>query len=420
MSTIYPNYKTYHFLEKKYQLYLIQWMKKMNVQNKSMIASIDNDLIIQHIDDLQWNYKILSLYLPPKYMLANPDKPWNWDKMSINPQLTWDDYIQNKDKNWNVEKLTMNQNIDIYKLIQSGNISWKTLSIRNNIPLDILEKYIHVTDMWSWMCLSINRSIPISFILKYPTAPWDWKQITCRATPDEIIYYKSIPWNYTYLSMHYNEQQFPFRYIYENPDRPWNYTLLSKRSDIDIQMVIEYPDRGWNWSFLTQYVHFDTIKKYPDLNWQHDVLHSNVTLTKEHVQSNPQYNWDMKKLLRLKTPLNVEDVIQNPSHLNWEYLLCDWNSNPNIMELVQAFPDKNWYWMRISQSPYITLQFIEQYKDKSWDWKCISKRKFKKSKDIWINEYRLLHITAMRLQRMIRHHFWNPNYKVGRRVISRS
>lgn len=418
MSIVFPHYKTYDFLEKKYQEYLIEWIKKTKIQNAYMIRSIPNSLIIQNINTIEWDYKILSTILPPSFIFKNINKPWNWDAMGINPLLTWNDYIQHKDKPWNLQKLTSNINIDVYKLIECDTVYWSIISHRKDIPLDILEKYISDKHRWSWMCLSLNSSIPISFILKFPTASWDWKLVTCRAQPEEIIYYKSIPWDYASLSMHTNQTRFPFKYIYENPDRPWDYSNLSQRDDVDIEMVIEYPERNWNWSCLSKYVHFDQIVKYPDLNWQKKMLYQNKTLTKEHVHSTPQFDWDLKQLKRL-VPIPYITVENKPTNWDTEYVLCNWGNNPNIIELIEAYPEKNWYWYRISYSSHLTLQCIEKYKDKPWDWGVISKRRFKYSKQKWIHNYRLRHIAALRLQRHIRHHFWNPNFQCGQRVLAR-
>ena len=407
-------YRNYVFLEKKYQEYIIHWMKETKIQNARLIYSLDHELIIQNIDALDWDYTILSIHLPPAFIFEHLDKPWSWDAMSANKRLTWDDYLKHKDKPWNTQKLMSNTHIDVHTLIQSEHVDWKIISARRDIPLDVLEKYIHVKDRWSWMSLSMNSSIPISFILQYPTGKWDWRLVTCRATPEDIIHYKSIPWDYSHLSMHHNTIQFPFQYIYKNPDRPWNYAYLSQRNDVDMRMVIEYPDRGWNWYALTKYVHFDQIVKYPSLDWKRNMLCKNMTLTKEHIQATPQFNW---KPNTLKKPMTVQTLASKPKDWEWEYVLCNWENNPNIMEMIQSYPEKNWYWRRISASSYITLKFIEQYKDKQWDWDIITVRKFKYSKDEWIREYRLRHITAMRLQRYYRTFFCDLKYKCARNAV---
>jgi len=36
-----------------------------------------------------------------QFILENPDKPWDWDSMSRNPNITWNIIRENPDKPWN-------------------------------------------------------------------------------------------------------------------------------------------------------------------------------------------------------------------------------------------------------------------------------------------------------------------------------
>ena len=42
-------------------------------------------------------------------MEANPDKPWNWNWLSLNPNITWEFVEANLDKPWNCNHLTENK-----------------------------------------------------------------------------------------------------------------------------------------------------------------------------------------------------------------------------------------------------------------------------------------------------------------------
>ena len=47
------------------------------------------------------------------------------------------------------------------------------------------------------------------------------------------------------------------------------------------------------------------------------------------------------------------------------------SQNPNITwDIIQAHPDKNWYWAHIcyKHNPNITWKFIQDHPDKDWDW----------------------------------------------------
>jgi hypothetical protein len=40
-----------------------------------------------------------------------PDKPWNWDALSSNPNITFDNVLAYPDKPWNWDALSSNPNI---------------------------------------------------------------------------------------------------------------------------------------------------------------------------------------------------------------------------------------------------------------------------------------------------------------------
>ena len=45
----------------------------------------------------------------------------------------------------------------------------------------------------------------------------------------------------------------------------------------------------------------------------------------------------------------------------------------NILQyLLEKYPEKHWYWDRISVNSNITMDFIEKHPDKPWDWISIS------------------------------------------------
>ena len=42
-------------------------------------------------------------------VLANPDKPWAWEWLSMNPNITIQDVLANPDKPWNWKYLSLNK-----------------------------------------------------------------------------------------------------------------------------------------------------------------------------------------------------------------------------------------------------------------------------------------------------------------------
>ena len=77
------------------------------------------------------------------------DKPWDWYRLSHNPNITFDIIEKYIDKPWD----------------------WNRLSCNPNIKFDIIEKYIN---KWNWDRLSNNPNITFDIIEKYNDKPWNW------------------------------------------------------------------------------------------------------------------------------------------------------------------------------------------------------------------------------------------------------
>ena len=65
-----------------------------------------------------------------EFIKANPDLPWDWSRISANPNLTIEFIEENLDKQWNWEHISENPNINV-KFIKSNisNIDFCKLSI---------------------------------------------------------------------------------------------------------------------------------------------------------------------------------------------------------------------------------------------------------------------------------------------------
>lgn len=61
---------------------------------------------------------------------------------------------------------------------------------------------------------------------------------------------------------------------------------------------------------------------------------------------------------RIKLPERIERLIKN-------------KLAQEVMDFIEAHPDKVWDWRDISSSGIFTMDFIEKHQDKPWDWKYI-------------------------------------------------
>ena len=55
---------------------------------------------------------------------------------------------------------------------------WNNISYNPNITMEIIEKYPEKP--WSWYFISENQNITMEMIEKYPDKPWCWKGISCN------------------------------------------------------------------------------------------------------------------------------------------------------------------------------------------------------------------------------------------------
>ena len=92
-----------------------------------------------------------------KFILNNPDKNWNWDDISKNPNITMKFILDNPDKDWDWEIISCNPNITMK-------------DISDNPDKD-----------WDWYFISRNPNITIKIILDNPGKNWDWDYI-CENT----------------------------------------------------------------------------------------------------------------------------------------------------------------------------------------------------------------------------------------------
>ena len=68
-----------------------------------------------------------------EFVLANPEKPWEWSGLSYNPNITWEIVQDNPDKPWDWKGLSRHPNIT-WEIIQDNpdkpwdftDMSWNT------------------------------------------------------------------------------------------------------------------------------------------------------------------------------------------------------------------------------------------------------------------------------------------------------
>jgi hypothetical protein len=262
-----------------------------------------------------------------------------WWHISTRSEITWDIILNNPNKPWDFNGLSQNPNITI-----------------NIIKDNILKK-------WNWIHISKNKGITWDAIVNNPELPWNWFTISqnpnitlriIKENPDK-------PWNWYFISMNPN---ITWKIIEDNPDKPWDWNGFSKNPNITLKIIKDNPDkplylhytrnanRELHWNLSTISIIWNFIKKSEFWNW-HRIWNF---LKSYHYKP---LNWHNLS----KHPQITFDIILNNSHKPW-----NWNGisqNPNItLQNIKDNSDKPWDWFYLSMNPNL-FKFVQN--DKSTD-----------------------------------------------------
>ena len=110
--------------------------------------------LLEQFPDKEWNYNGLSANpnIDLKYILNNPDKPWNWSWLSSNPNITIQDILNNPDKPWDWDWSSRNPNITIQDVLNNPDKPWDWVELsRNKFNYKKIEKNIIYDKLHNWL-----------------------------------------------------------------------------------------------------------------------------------------------------------------------------------------------------------------------------------------------------------------------------
>ena len=131
-----------------------------------------------------------------------PDKPWNWYRVSSNPNITMEIIETYPDKPWN----------------------WYGVSYNPNLTMEMIEKY--PDKPWDWYGVSKNPNITMEIIEKYPDKPWDWQRVSRNP-------------NITMEFIEKNINKIEFRYLSSNHFTFQNKVIKHKADKMNLRMWMD-------------------------------------------------------------------------------------------------------------------------------------------------------------------------------------
>ena len=397
--------------------YNTDWIVE-NIDNcdlKYLTRYVDVSIIEKYIDK-DWDFDYLSKSKNFNLIYNNPDKPWNyrilndkkfwvlrdllphkdWDYYNIYP--AWYNFKELPDKNWNIKKLTRNINMRTFDIViqyQEKDWDWNWLSNNINEIFDfpkmkyyyyigyqerklIYENFIErtVNQDWDWQILSENETLPLSVIKKHIFKNWDFEKLSNNKglfdiseldfpiVIDILHMTKERGWNYKNLSFllanHTHNTvilDIMSGYIENNIDLGWDFQELSELEEMG-NIFVKHPYKNWNFSRICslQYFNIYIIDKYPDLDWDWDVLSiprfgAIFPITFEFYKRHINKPWWINKLAQtLSQNQNIDwQFVRENIDFNWNFY--ELSCNPNLdFDLVIDFPEKNWYIENITKN----------------------------------------------------------------------
>ena len=385
---------------------------------ESMAANMDErwrralckDLKLERIN--QWD-------IPLPLVEAFPDKPWNWEILSIHDDLTCAFVERLIDRPWNFMNLSVIYNVDTEEKVKQ---LWALVAKHPEKPWNVWRlsdhtyvdwEFVFAHPDWQWNTYALTQNIPSwAHVMRYLDWPWNWNSLPsapwfCYSLVEE--HPQDVPWDWRGLSEHA-----PWSFVLDHMDLPWDwhqvtYTAVQSdhASNRDFIVVFHHPECPWDWDVLTHallrdFYLLDTVKEHAfrilkehiDKPWNFQILSSNVeALTWAFVEAHADKAWNWKRLSE------EHDVL-------WPF--------------VERHLDKEWDWFRLSRSETLTWAFVEKHPELPWDWGNLLS-----NKRLWAwradekEAYARRFLAARRIQRRWRECVRNPNCVVCRRRLAR-
>ena len=251
---------------------------------------------------------------------ANPDIPWNWYSVSINPNITWDIVEANPDIQWDYGGLSTNYSIPWLIIRENLDMAWdiRKLAKRTDIPWDDIIATIDMPgSIWNWRVISAYPNLTVDIILANINKPWNWEALSNNVAITFSLVLKTLdkPWVYNKLICHINIDPLMFsefiniccvklpRILY-SPYVGWS--LLASRTDVTLDVILKYPNYPWDWNII--------LKNNPNLtlefvyanmdNFKYGNLKLDTTVIRDYVFNNPLTTQTKLAVSHAKSSLN--------------------------------------------------------------------------------------------------------------------
>lgn len=260
-----------------------------------------------------------------RYIRRFPDVTWDWELLSIHPEVKLQTLVEFEDREWNWTLLISNRNF-----------VWLWVQTFPDRP-------------WNWKLLSESTRFNWSWVREFPNKPWDWNTLS-----DKIEGMSTIS---------------------EFPDKPWNWYKLTMSSETSIHDILETPNKPWTINELLFTEVDEEIIKFLRLYRSHydaDAWCDHTSRTPwKLIKANLDLPWNLF-FLRIRDPdefldEDIKYLYSTTNSLNWMHL----SEALDFKRIISKCPDRPWNFAWVSLNKTVSCRDVENFPEIKWNYNVI-------------------------------------------------
>jgi len=300
-----------------------------------------------------------------------PDKPWDWNQVSTNPNIKCIFNIENPGVNHKV--YSVYRKCIRHDYSSHTNIRW--WGIENIREINSIDELLTHIKKFNLMELSRNPDITWDIVQSHPEIEWDnnFLQMNPNIIHDVVLGNPSHNWNPTVLY-----------YVGLIPSEEFNKRINCSGTNFEWEVIKIDSKINWGNLYLgiEPKISFSNIQSNPYILSKYSrFLQQSVNITWDDIESNSGMlgvDWDFTRLSR--NPHITPQIVLEHLEQAWDWYELSRNQSTTT-ELVMATIDLDWDWKYLSARWDVSWKLITSFPDKEWDWGYVSMNRFQFGKN---------------------------------------
>lgn len=292
-------------------------------------------------------------------LLTYPNSPWDWNKVSMNPSVSFDFILNHPELPWVSKCVSSNSNIKESDVRNNLEYHWdyEGLCSNPNMSLTFFIEYIIKPDVIhrvDWNSLSSNPSISMIDVMNNPNYMWNDRYLSSNPNLTSNYILNEGKYRNWHIPSVCSNSGITARDIFKSTMKSlfdWDYRNLSSNPNLPIAYVQSNINKDWNYHSISINASLNDIHAFHKIKWDGHGLSLNRNITFDYVVANPKVKWHFATLLMNPSiPLdNYDRIIKlSKSHQSLHSYV---SSNPNISLSWIKKNITNIDWNRLSSNP---------------------------------------------------------------------